>query len=140
MSESVESASGSENAEVPKQQTPEPVQTAPATPATPAVRAPEYVTVGLLYKVVFLVAIMSSLSAVFTYDRVFATKVQVFDLQEYLTKIRTDSANNKLTPEQYKGRLDRLESSVMSVPKNTIIITGDVILGKNAKRLNVPAE
>jgi hypothetical protein len=111
-----------------------------APPVVPAVKAPEYVTLGTLYKVVFLVAILSSFLAVFAYDRIFATKIAVFDLQDYLTKLRTDAVDNKLTPEQYKARLDRLESTVMSVPNNTIIVTGDVILGKNAKRLNVPTE
>jgi hypothetical protein len=111
-----------------------------APPVVPAAKAPEYVTLGTLYKVVFLVAILSSFLAVFAYDRIFATKIAVFDLQDYLTKLRTDAVDNKLTPEQYKARLDRLESTVMSVPNNTIIVTGDVILGKNAKRLNVPAE
>ena len=126
-----------------------PVEVAPPvapvqTPATAAsveaapVKTPEYVTTGFLYKVVFVVAIMTSLLTVFTYDRVYATKVMVFDLQDYLTKIRTDAANNKLTPDQFKTRLDVLESNVLSVPKNTIIITGDVILGKNAKRLVIP--
>jgi hypothetical protein len=111
-----------------------------APPVVPAAKAPEYVTLGTLYKVVFLVAILSSFLAVFAYDRIFATKIAVFDLQDYLTKLRTDAVDNKLTPEQYKARLDRLESTVMSVPNNTIIVTGDVILGKNAKRLSVPTE
>ncbi len=114
---------------------------APVEPSVaPAAKAPDYVTLGTLYKVVFLVAILSSFLGVFAYDRIFATKIVVFDLQDYLTKLRTDAVDNKLTPEQYKARLDRLESTVMSVPKNTIIVTGDVILGKNAKRLNVPTE
>lgn len=115
-----------------------PVANQPA--AVPVVKTPEYVTVGYMYKIAFLVAIMSSILAVFTYDRVFATKIVVFDLQDYLKKISTDAANNNLTPEQYEGRLNRMESSIMSVPKNTIIITGDAILGKNAKTLNVPTE
>jgi hypothetical protein len=111
-----------------------------AAAATTPSKAPDYVTPGFLYTVVCVVALLSSLLTVFAYDRVYATKILVFDLQDYLTKIRTDAANNKLTQEQYKARLDVLETSVLAVPKNTIIFTGDVILGKNAKRLVVPEQ
>lgn len=128
-------------------------QTAAATPpldapatATPAIapavepvkaKAPEYVTVGFMYKFVLIVAILSSCLAVFVYDRMFATKILVFDLQQYLTKIRSDAVSNKLTPEEFKARLDRMEAAVTSVPKGTVVITGDVVLGDYAKQLEV---
>jgi len=120
-----------------------PAQTSALGTETPnssdkSAREPEYVTSGRMFIIVILVSILSSMLAVFAYDRAFATKVVVFDLQGYLTKIRTDATEGKINSDQLKSRMDVLENTVLSVPKNTIIVTGDVVLGKNAKRLDVP--
>lgn len=113
---------------------------APQAPVAEPVKpkTPEYVTVGFMYKFVLVAALLSSCLAVFVYDRMFATKILVFDLQQYLMKIRSDAVSNKLTPEEFKARLDRMETAVTSVPKGTVVITGDVILGDNARQLEVP--
>lgn len=97
-----------------------------------------WVTFGTMIKAIAVVSILTSSLSLLVYDRLFATKIMAYDLPGFNDRCRDDLLTGKITLEQYEERLDALDVGVNGVPRNTVVITGDVVLGKHAKRLAIP--
>lgn len=97
-----------------------------------------WVTFSTMIKAVAIVSLLTSSLSLLVYDRMFATKIMAYDLPGFNDRCRDDLLTGKISLDQYKERLDALDVGVNGVPRNTVVITGDVVLGKHAKRLNIP--
>lgn len=85
---------------------------------------------------VLILNILVSSGTVFLYDRYFAPKIVAVDLQGYIAKQKDLFLDGKIDEEQFRLNIDRLEKAIDEVPKNKIILTGDVVI-RNAEVLNV---
>ena len=88
--------------------------------------------------VTVLIAVIMSASAsaasVYIYDGHYAQKVVAIDVKGYIGDIRDLYMAGKLTDDQLKERMDRLEAVVNAMPSNEVAIMGDAVL-HNAKIL-----
>lgn len=75
-----------------------------------------------------IVSIACSALSIFIYDQFFAQKVVAFDLKGFIAQQRDLSISGKLTDEQFKANLDRVESLMNSVPKRKVILMGDAVI------------
>jgi hypothetical protein len=86
---------------------------------------------------VIAISLLVSVLSVFFYDRFFAQKVIAVDMKGYITKQRDLYTGGKLTDEQFRANIDKLEEAVKSIPANRVAIMGDVVL-KNAEQKQLP--
>jgi len=84
---------------------------------------------------VLILNILVSSGTVFLYDRYFAPKIVSVDLKGYISKQKDLFLDGKINEEQFRQNIDRLEKAIDEVPKNKIILTGDVVI-RNAEVLN----
>ena len=75
----------------------------------------------------FLSAI-SSVASIAAYDHWYAQKVVAVDLKGYITEQRDKYVAGKITDEELRGSLDRLEQVVTSIPPNKAVLTGDLVV------------
>ena len=106
---------------------------------------PGYVTWGTLLFTVILVSLLSSAGSVYLYHRFFAIRLASFDLPGYLKGVQTEAA--KAGPAQEKEMGEKIQKSMTAVEKlltsqtkNTVILSGEVILGdsKPVTKLEAP--
>lgn len=86
---------------------------------------------------VIIFSLLFSVLSVFFYDRFFAQKIIAVDMKGYIAKQRDLYLEGKLTDDEFKANIDRLEEAVNSIPKNKVAIMGDVVL-KNAEQKQLP--
>ncbi len=86
------------------------------------------------------VAIFVSTATVFVYDRFFATKITVFDMQGYLHGIKVLYMQNKITEADVNKYLDLMDQAVKNRPKNEVILGAEVVYGGRFKKIPYPAK
>ena len=86
---------------------------------------------------VVIISLLISILSVFFYDRFYAQKIIAVDMKGYIAKQRDLYMEGKLTDEQFRANVDRLEDAIKSIPSNRVAIMGDVVL-KNAEQKQLP--
>lgn len=86
---------------------------------------------------VAIISLLISVLSVFFYDRFFAQKIIAVDMKGYIAKQRDLYMEGKLSDEQFRANVDRLEDAVKGIPSNRVAIMGDVVL-KNAEQKQLP--
>ena len=91
------------------------------------------------YLEVLLIALVVAGTALFCYDRWFASRVVAFDLKGYLRAQQALLAAGEITEAQWRQRLDRMEQVFMKQPHNRTILLKEVVL-KNGREpeLRIP--
>lgn len=89
--------------------------------------------------ITILISIIFSVLSVFVYDRFFAQKVVSVDLKGFISKQRDLYLAGKLTDEQFRLNVDRVEEAIKKVSRNKVVIMQDAVV-KNAEALDVEAE
>jgi hypothetical protein len=85
--------------------------------------------IGLLAIIIFI-NITVTFTLLFVYDRYFAQKIVAVDLKGFLEEQRDQFLGKKINEEQLKANIDVMEGKIKSMPKNKIMILGDVVVGK----------
>lgn len=93
--------------------------------------------ISISWPVVVIISILISVLSVFFYDRFFVQKIIAVDMKGYIAKQRDLYMEGKLTDEQFRANVDKLEEAVKSIPSNRVAIMGDVVL-KNAEQKQLP--
>ena len=70
------------------------------------------------------------------YDRFFAQKVAVLDVNKYIASLRTDYVAGKINSEALKQAPKKIKQAVDSVGSNTIILLGEAVL-KNGEYIKI---
>ena len=84
-----------------------------------------------------LISVLMSAGSVFVYDRYFAQKIIAVDVKGYIVRQRDLYLQGKLTDEQFRANIDKLEAAVKNIPKNRVAIMGDAVI-KNAEQQKLP--
>ena len=79
-----------------------------------------------------LVSVTISVLSIFVYDRFFIQKVVSLDVKGFIAEQRDLYLSGKISDEQFRANLDRLEAKVKSIPKSQVVIMGDAVV-KNAE-------
>ena len=82
----------------------------------------------ILYCVV--IGVLVSISSLFVYHRYYAPKIVAVDLNGYVTQQRILFLKGEIGEEELKENFDKLERVISGLPKGTIALRGDVVLGK----------
>jgi len=69
------------------------------------------------------------------YDCYFAQKIVALDVKGYIAEQRDLYLSGKINDAQLKESFDRLEMVKERVPKNRVIILGDVLVRKNVEEI-----
>ena len=92
---------------------------------------------GLIGFFVIIVVINLVLTSglIFLYDRFMAPKIVAVDIKGFVEKQRDLYIAKKIDDEQLKANLDAMEKKIKSMPKNTIMISADVMVGEHAETI-----
>ena len=90
--------------------------------------------IGLFVIIVVINLVLTS-GLIFLYDRFIAPKIVAVDIKGFVEKQRDLYVAKKIDDEQLKANLDAMEKKIKSMPKNTIMISADVMVGENAKTI-----
>ena len=77
-----------------------------------------------------LIGVLVSISSLFVYHRYYAPKIVAVDLNGYVTQQRILFLKGEIGEEELKENFDKLERVISGLPKGTIALRGDVVLGK----------
>ena len=80
--------------------------------------------------IIITINITVTLAMLFFYDRYYAQKIVAIDMKGFIEEQRDQFLGKRITEEQLKANIDAMEYKIKSMPRNKIMITGDVILGK----------
>lgn len=80
------------------------------------------------YIEVVTIAALVVAGGLFVYDRYYATKITVIDLQGYVREQKALINSGAITEEQWRDSLDRLDQTMKTLPANQAIISKDVVL------------
>lgn len=97
----------------------------------PARAGPGYLFVVLL---TLIVSAITAATTVAIYDRRYAQKIVVMDLQGYIRQQRDLMAAGKLDQDQLRQGLDAMEAALLAVPANHTVLMKDVVL-RNAPEI-----
>jgi len=87
----------------------------------------------LLYAV--LLSIVAMIGILVVYDNYYAQKIVALDVKGYIAEQRDLFLAGKINEDQLKKSFDRLEQVKERVPKNRVIILGDVLVRKNVEEI-----
>jgi len=87
----------------------------------------------VLYAMFLSVAAMVGILA--AYDNYFAQKIVALDVKGYIAEQRGLYLSGKINEAQLKENFDRLDKVKERVPKNRVIILGDVLVRKNVEEI-----
>lgn len=85
-----------------------------------------------------VISIAISSASVFVYDRFFVQKIVVFDLRGFMQEQKTLYLKGMITDEDFKANLDTLETYLNTVPKNKLVVLGEMVVKHNAEVLPAP--
>ncbi len=88
------------------------------------------------YLEVLFIAHMVAMAALYGYDHFFANKVVALDIKGYLGEQKALLTTGKITEEQWKAGLDRLEQILQDQPANQMVILKEVVL-KNGREITI---
>jgi len=72
-----------------------------------------------------LIALITSFASLYIYDRWFALKIVAVDIRGYIAQQRDSYLAGTMTEDELKRSFDHLESVVIAIPKNKVVIMGD---------------
>ena len=75
-----------------------------------------------------VVSLLISLFSIYVYDYFFAPKIVAVDIKGYVAEQRALYLSGKIDDATLKNNLERLQRKIDSIPKNKIVITGDVVV------------
>jgi|GEM_PF-744413 len=110
-----------------------PIQQSPM-PANKNTNKKDLGLIGFFVIVVVINLVLTS-GLIFLYDRFMAPKIVAVDIKGFVEKQRDLYVAKKINDEQLKANLDAMEKKIKSMPKNTIMISADVMVGENAKTI-----
>jgi hypothetical protein len=114
----------------------EPEEYRPLEPHPPAAAsAPAKRSDGLILVNSVLISVVIMIGTLAVYDRYCAQKIVALDVKGYIAEQRDLYLNGKINEEQLKENFDRLEKAKERVPKNRVIILGDVLVRKNVEEI-----
>lgn len=92
---------------------------------------------GLLsfFIITFIISIVVSCGIVFFYDRYVSVRIVGVDLRGFIEDQRDMYLAGKITDEQLRANLDAMEKKINSMPKNRVMISADMLVGKNAETM-----
>jgi len=82
-----------------------------------------------------LLSVSSMVGVLVCYDTYFAQKIVALDVKGYIAEQRDLYLTGKINDAQLKESFDRLEMVKERVPKNRVIILGDVLVRKNVEEI-----
>lgn len=82
-----------------------------------------------------LISAMLTIGILAAYDNYFAQKIVALDVKGYIAEQRDLYLSGKINDDQLKESFDRLEKVKERVPKNKVIILGDVLVRKNVEEI-----
>jgi hypothetical protein len=77
-----------------------------------------------------VLGVLVSVASLFVYHKYYAPKIVAVDLNAYVTEQRVLFLKGEIGEEELKDNFDRLERVISSLPKGTVALRGDVVLGK----------
>ena len=83
---------------------------------------------------VIIICLIVSILVVYAYDRFFAQKIVTFDLKGFIKEQKELYMKGEIDDAQFKRNVDRVEALLNTVPRNRVVIMGDVVL-KGAEKL-----
>ena len=91
----------------------------------------------LLYIVIAALFVSTAVSsaALYVYHRHYAVQVVSIDLKGHVKELKEDYASRKITEEQFRSRLDDLETLVKLLPDNYVVLTSDVVVKNGGKTI-----
>lgn len=129
----------------------QPIKQPDNTMPSPPQRGENYVTWGTMIYTLVLMCFLSSGITIYVYDKYYAPKFLSFDLAGYLKNVQSDLAKSMSTEQSAESRkiqenklaaeMIALEKLISEQPTNTIILSGDVVLGnsKPVKKIQPPS-
>jgi hypothetical protein len=82
-----------------------------------------------------VISLVVTIGVLAIYDRYIAQKVVALDVKGYIAEQRDLYLSGKINDAQLKESFDRLEKAKERVPRNRIIILGDVLVRKNVEEI-----
>ncbi|NVN92092.1 MAG: hypothetical protein HXX11_16030 [Desulfuromonadales bacterium] len=82
-----------------------------------------------------LISSLLTVAILAVYDNFYAQKIVALDVKGYIAEQRDQFLTGKINEEQLKASFDRLEQVKERVPKNRVIILGDVLVRKNVEEI-----
>lgn len=83
---------------------------------------------------VIIICLIVSILVVYAYDRFFAQKIVTFDLKGFIKEQKELYMKGQIDDNQFKMNVDNVEAMLKRVPRNKVVIMGDVVL-KGAEKL-----
>lgn len=102
------------------------LQVEPPTPLKSGVQ--EVTSLPVIISISLLVALITSFASLYSYDRWYAQKLVAVDIKGYIAQQRENYIAGKMNDEELKRSFDRLESVVIAIPKNKVVIMGDAVV------------
>lgn len=84
---------------------------------------------------ILLINALLTIGILAAYDRLCAQKIVALDVKGYIAEQRDLFLAGKINEDQLKKSFDRLEQVKERVPKNRVIILGDVLVRKNVEEI-----
>lgn len=88
----------------------------------------EGISLPVVICISLLVALITSFASLYSYDRWYAQKLVAVDIKGYIAQQRDNYIAGKMNDEELKRSFDRLESVVIAIPKNKVVIMGDAVV------------
>lgn len=88
----------------------------------------EVTSLPVIVSISLLIALTTSFSSLYSYDRWYAQKLVAVDIKGYIAQQRENYIAGKMNDEELKRSFDRLESVVIAIPKNKVVIMGDAVV------------
>ena len=73
-------------------------------------------------------SLFTSILSIVTYDHYFAQKVVAVDIKSFIEDKKTDYIAGRLDDAGLKKEMDKLETTVASIPKNKAVLMGDLVV------------
>jgi len=102
------------------------LQVEPPTPVKSGVQ--EVTSLPVIICISLLIALTTSFTSLYSYDRWYAQKIVAVDIKGYIAQQRENYIAGKMNDEELKRSFDRLESVVIAIPKNKVVIMGDAVV------------
>jgi hypothetical protein len=77
-----------------------------------------------------LLGVLFSVGSLFVYHRHYAPKIVAVDLNAYVTEQRVLFLKGEIGENELKENFDKLERVISGLPRGTVALRGDVVLGK----------
>lgn len=86
---------------------------------------------GIMSLLVIIIAInvVATLAMLYVYDRYYAQKIVAVDMKGFLDEQRDQFIGKKINEKQLNENMYEMEHKIKSMPKNKVMIMGEVVIG-----------